>query len=170
MGCQVRRAWRQLDGFNIRLLQDIAKGLAKLGVAIHEKIACAQYEPVDRVRQIPGYLLHPVLVRIHGATCEVNPTSRHFHHKKQVERDQSTFGPDFNRREVDCSQNVPVGSKEGFPSGLTLPLSHRLDAVFFQDVSDGLIRDFMSEVGQRSLNTIVAPGRDMWSSTYLIAV
>ena len=41
--------------------------------------------PSNVVRQIPGYLLHPVLVRIHGATCEVNPTSSHFHHEEQSE-------------------------------------------------------------------------------------
>jgi hypothetical protein len=92
----------QLNGFNIGLLHDIAKCLAKLGVAIHEEVTDAQKEPVHRVRQIPGYLLHPVLVGMHGATCEVNPTSSRFHYKKQVERDQSTFRPDFNPRKVDC--------------------------------------------------------------------
>ena len=89
--------------------------------------------------------------------AEVNATSSHFHHKKQVERDQPTFRPDFNSRKVDCSQNFPVGMKECFPSDLPLPLRHWFDAIFFQDVSDRLIRDFMSEVGQRPLNTVVAP-------------
>ncbi len=158
VGRQVWGPRREPDGINAGLLQDFAKRVAELVVAIHEQVASTQKESIEWVREVLGYLLHPILVRIHGATCEVNATSSYFHRKKQVERDQPTFRPDFNCREVDCPQNVPVGMKECFPSGLPLPFRRRFDAVFFQDVSDGLIRDFMSEVGQRPLNAVVAPG------------
>ena len=132
MRCQIRRTWRQPNGFNVRLLQDIAKCLTELGVAIHKEITGTQKESVERVRQIPGNLFHPVLIGIDGATREVNATSGHFHHKKQIERDQSTPRQNFNRRKVDCTQNVPVGTKERFPGRLSLPLWHRFDSVFFK--------------------------------------
>ncbi len=158
VGRQVWGPRREPDGCDAGLLQDFAKRVAELVVSIHEQVASTQKESVEWVREVLAYLLHPVLVRVRCATCEVNATCRHFHHKKQIEGDESAFCPDFDCREIDGAQNIPVGFQEGFPSALTLSLRRWLDAVFFQDVADGLIGYLMSEVGQRPLNTVVAPG------------
>ncbi len=87
VGRQVWGPRREPDGINAGLLQDFSKRVAELVVAIYEQVASTQKESVEGVRQIPGYLLHPVFVWIHGATCEVNATGGHFHHEKQVESD-----------------------------------------------------------------------------------
>jgi hypothetical protein len=119
--------------------QHASKCLTELGVAIHEQIAHTQKESIERVRKVPSNLLHPALRRIHSATGEMNATGGHLHYEKHIESDQSTLGPHFNRCEVDCAQNVPVGLQERLPSRLPLPIRRWLNAVLFQDVADRLI-------------------------------
>ena len=81
-----------------------------------------------------------------------------FHDEEQVERDQAVGGPDFDRREIDRRQHVPMGLEKRLPGGLTLAIRGRLDAVLFQDVAHGGVRDRMPEVGQRALDAVITPG------------
>ena len=93
------------------------------------------------------------------AAGEVDAAGLELHDEQQIEGDQAAFRPDFHRREVDGRQHVPVGLDEGRPRRLSLSLTCRFDAVLFQDVTDGLVGDLVAEVGQRSLDAIVTPGR-----------
>src|SRR4029077_10898033 len=92
-----------------------------------------------------------------GDSSKVNPTGRQFHHQEQIERNQALLAPHLHSREVDGSQYVPVGLQKRLPGGLSLPLGRRLDPVLLQDVLYGRVGDPVAEVGQGSLNAIVAP-------------
>ena len=76
----------------------------------------------------------------------MDTTSGDFQNEQQIESDQTAFSPDFDGREVNGTQNVPVGFEKSLPGALPLSLRCRLDAVGFQDVSDGLIGDVVAQV------------------------
>ena len=69
------------------------------------------------------------------AAAKVNPASGHFHDEQQVERDQTTFRPDFDGREVDRPQHVRKGFEKRGPGCLALALRRRIDAVFLEDIT-----------------------------------
>ena len=76
--------------------------------------------------------------------------SGHFHDEEYIVRDQTTFSPDFDGREVDRGQDVPMGFDEGLPGCLPFTFRSPFDAMFLEDVSNGLVRDLVAQVGQRS--------------------
>ncbi|HLC03754.1 MAG TPA: hypothetical protein VJK02_12005, partial [Anaerolineales bacterium] len=87
-------------------------------VAIQEEIALAVQEPILRIGQVPGDLLHPGIVGGGRRSGEANPASRELHDKQQVEGHQAFLGPDFEGGEIDRCQHGPVGLEEGLPGGL----------------------------------------------------
>jgi hypothetical protein len=88
------------------------------------------------VARIPGNLEHPRFVWIGSTTSEVHPPGSQIHNKEQVDSDQSTLGPDFDRREVYGSQDIPMGLEEALPCRLSLSIWCGIDAMSFQDASD----------------------------------
>ena len=48
--------------------------------------------------------------------------------------------------------------EEGTPGGTTLPVGSRLDAMGFENVADGGVRDVKAHIGQGALDAVVAPG------------
>ena len=49
-----------------------------------------------------------------------------------------------------------MGLEERFPSSLPCPLGCRFDAVLLEDVSDGLIGDRVTEIGQGTLDSVLS--------------
>jgi hypothetical protein len=49
-----------------------------------------------------------------------------------------------------------MGLDEGRPGGVPLPLGGWLDAVLFEDITDGGVRDVVSQVGERALDPVEA--------------
>ena len=96
---------------------------------------------------------------IRRASSAINAAGFQFHHKQQIERHQSTLGPDFNSREVDRRQHVPMGLKERGPRSLMLSLRSRFDTVRFEDVFHGGIGDIIANIGQGALDAVEAPSR-----------
>ena len=93
------------------------------------------------------------------AAGEVHAAGGHFHHKQQVIGDQTPLGPDLDGREVDTGQHVPVGLDKRLPSRAPPAIRCRLNTMAAEKIAHCLIGDIMSQVGQRALQPIVAPGR-----------
>ena len=82
---------------------------------------------------------------------------REFHHEEQIESDQATRCPDFDRGEVDAGQHIPVRLDECSPGGLSLAIRRGLNAVTLENIADRLIGDLVPQIGQGTLDTVVAP-------------
>lgn len=85
------------------------------------------------------------------AAGKVNPMSGHFHDEEYIARDQSTLGPDFDGREVNGCQHIPMGFDESRPGCLAFAFQHPFHAMFLEDVSHGLVRNLVTEIGQGRL-------------------
>lgn len=85
------------------------------------------------------------------------------HDEEKVERHQPTLRPHLDGCEVNRRQDVPMGFEKGGPRCLSLAVRRRFDAMLFEDIAHGLIRDLVSQVGLRPLDTAVAPGRILQS-------
>jgi len=67
------------------------------------------------------------------------------------------FGPDFHRGEVDRRQHVPMRFQERAPRQAPSAVGRRLEAMFPQHVPHRRVGDPIADVGQRALNSIIAP-------------
>ena len=104
---QIGRSWWQADAVDAILFQDVTKCGAELRVSIHQQVAFALEEAIERIGQVSGDLLHPDFVGIWCATSEMNSPRGHFHDEQEVVRDQATLGPDFDGGEVDRCRARP---------------------------------------------------------------
>ena len=148
MRIHVRGARWKPYWLNASSFQAAAKSIAEFAVAIHQQIAAVLEKAILSIGQIPGDLFHPCFVRIGGATGKANAPAGQLHYEKQIEGHQPTLGPNFNRREVDRSEHVPVSLEKRFPTGVPRPLGRWLDAVGFQDVAHRLVRDLLAQISQ----------------------
>jgi hypothetical protein len=69
----------------------------------------------------------------------------------------SVLRPEFDGREFDGGQHVPVGLDERGPGRPPLTLGCGLDAVRFQDVADRRVRHVVTQIRERALNACVSP-------------
>jgi hypothetical protein len=99
------------------------------------------------IAEISGNLEHPRFVGIRGAAGKVHSTDCQFHDKEQVDGNQSTLGPDFDRREVHGSQDIPMGLEEALPSRLSFSIRYGIDAMDFQNSADAGIRSHPALAG-----------------------
>jgi len=166
MSVQVRTLGRKSHRLDALVAKEVAKRLAEPGVAIHEQITFSVEEAVFEVRQIPRNLPHPGFVRMDRCASEVNAARLQLNDKQQVERHQTTLRPDFNSREVDGREDIPVRFEERLSCGLSVPVRCGLDAVCFQNVSDGLIRDVVAKILDCSGNPIESPAGVLASHPY----
>ncbi len=63
----------------------------------------------------------------------------------------------FDAQEVRRCQTFPVSLQKRRPSRVPVPLGCRLDAVLFEDVSDGAASQLMPQIGQCASNPSVPP-------------
>ena len=111
--------------------KDALERRAELVVAIHEQVTLT-------VQESPSWqsVRFRAICFIHGslglgcAPGEVSSPRGQFHDEQQIVRDQSTLRPDFDGREVDRGEDVPMRLDEGLPGGLSFSVRRRLDAVF----------------------------------------
>ena len=79
--------------------------------------------------------------------------------EEDVKGDQAHRRPDFRREEVGSGKGVPVTPKKLRPGRLSPAKRCRLDTVILQDPLHRVRRDLVAEVGQSSLDSILAPRR-----------
>jgi len=104
------------------------------------------------------------------------------HDEQQVKGHQAVLGPHLDGRKVDGGQYVPVRPQKVQPRGSPLARGRRLDAMVLEDVAHGDSGDRVPEIGQGTLNPVVAPtgivpshlqdkfldlGRDGWPTGFL---
>ena len=123
------------------------------------QILLTEQEAVFVIGQVSANLLYPCFVWINRATSKMNTTRFQFHSEQQIKGDQSTFGPNFDRCEIDGCQNIPMGLDKRFPRRILFSIPRWFDTMLFQDIANRLIRYFVTQICERTLNTIVAPIR-----------
>ena len=122
--------------------------------------ACSRIQSHSTVKFGPRShptVLHPHAVRMRRNSCDFNPASLQVYHDQHEDRHQTLQSPDFGCREVNRCNRIPVRLQKRFPRRFPLPLRHGLDAIRFQDVSDGLAADRVSDVGRGTLHAVVSP-------------
>src|SRR5262249_44350077 len=134
LGIEIGRMRRQANRLDSGLPENIAKSFTELGVPVHEEIALPHQEAVVGPGQIPCYLFHPKVVGAYRRAGEMDSASYQFHDHQEIESDQAVLGPNFDRREIDGSQHVPMRLEKGMPGRLAPPLGHWFHAMFFQDI------------------------------------
>src|ERR1035438_8217751 len=91
----------------------IAGGMSNLTL---RHITLAVEKAFFYIGQIAGDLFHPGLLGIGRTTREVNAAGGEFQDEEQIDGDQAVLGPNFDRREIDGRQHVPMGLEKGLPS------------------------------------------------------
>ena len=88
---------------------------------------------------------------IHTAALEVNE-------EQHVVGDQSSKRENLDREELGCREEGEVGPNKFRPGGRTFALRRGRYTVAAQHIADRLIRDMISQIGERPDNPIIAPG------------
>lgn len=125
----------------------------------------AAEETVELVRQIPSDLAHEAPMGVGRDPGDCDLARGQLPDEEHVVGPQSTGRPDFSREEVRGRNRLPVSTEERLPRGASLWCG--FDTVSPQDVRNGRRGNAMPEVLEGALDLVVAPARDMWSSTYL---
>jgi hypothetical protein len=160
---QIGRPWRKFYSLDAFTFEYLAEHLGELRVAIDQDVSFAEKEAIFHVGQVPGDLLHPRSIWVGCATGEVNAPGSQLHDEEEIERHQPALRPHLDCCEVNRRQDVPMGFEKGGPRCLSLAVRRRLDAMLFEDIAHGLVRNLVSQVGQRPLDTVVAPSRILQS-------
>jgi len=69
-----------------------------------------------------------------------------------------TPAPHLTREEVRRQQDIKMATDELMPGGGLLPLWRWWNAMLLEDISHALVAERVSQVGQSSHNTVIAPG------------
>ena len=81
MGIQIWALRWQTHRLYISIAQDRSERRAEVGIATHQDILLSVQESVERVREVPGDLLHELVAQCRRASGKVNTTSGDFHDK-----------------------------------------------------------------------------------------
>ena len=95
--------------------------------------------------------------RVQPASC--NLACRLFQDKEQVEGLQTLLGPDFKGGEIHGSQHLPMPCQECLPGGVLSPARGRFNSMLFEDILNSGGRKLVPQIGQGSLDPIIAPGQ-----------
>ena len=98
---------------DVVVFQDGLERGTELVVAIQEHVPLADQEAIFEVGEFPSDLFHPGGGRMGRATDEVHSARRQLHDEQQIVRDQAALGPDFQGREVDRGEDIPMRLDEG---------------------------------------------------------
>src|SRR5215469_13556662 len=126
-------------------------------VTVVNQVPFSGQDSVLRIREIPGNLAHPQPVRrpcdpgnFHLACSQVDEEQHH-------EPLQTSPGPHFHSEEIRGHNHLPMPAQELLPRRLPAPLRCRLDPVSFQDPSDRAAGKLVSKIGERTLDSSIAP-------------
>ena len=80
------------------------------------------------------------------------------HHEQQVIGHQAALGSDLNRCKIDRCHDLALSLQEGLPRSIALTLGCWFDATCFQNIGYRCVGDLKADLGELSLNSVVAPG------------
>ena len=96
-------------------------------VSVHDEVALAKQEPVDRVGQVASYLQHSRFVRLVNNTRELDATTRQVDDEEYVEANQSRDRNGLDSEEVHGRDGAPVRPQEGAPRCALASLGRGID-------------------------------------------
>jgi len=102
-------------------------------------------------------LLHPLLIRMSGDTRHADAAAFQMNEKQHIVSHQAPPTQHFHAEEVCAGQDVPVSGNEILPRGRLASLRSRSHGVASQNVSHRLIRQAVTQIGQRSDDAIISP-------------
>jgi len=164
-GIQIRAACRERHSAYTASCESIAEVRAELLVAIVQHVAASFRITRILQRCVASHLLHPARVRMSVNPADPCPTALQFDKEQNVVRHQASPGQHLNREEIGSSEHVHMPADELLPSGRLTPIWRRCDVVAAKDVTEGLVREPMAQVGRRADDAVVTPARVLASDT-----
>ena len=150
MRIQIRTSWRQSHWLHVGVLQHAAKSGAEIRVAIHQDVLLVRQKTVERVRQVLCDLFHERVPQRGRARRQVNAPSLQFHCEEKIEGHQAAFRPDFDGREVDRGEYVPMSLQERGPLSLSFSVRRRLNPMLLEDMANRCVANVVADIGQRT--------------------
>src|SRR5215471_7889422 len=122
-----------------------------------DQVSLPDQEAFRASAEIPGDLAHPKPACLSRHSGDLNPPSRQIDKEKHQEPRQALARPCLYREEVRSHHDIPMPGQKLLPGGLPLTLRSRFQAVLPQNVGDSAASHLIAQVGQRSLDSPVAP-------------
>ena len=96
---------------------------------------------------VAGHLLHPCLIRMVRDPCQADTATLQMNEEQNVIGHQATPSEDLHGEEVDPGQHGQMRLNKFLLRRGLAPFRRRGNAVAFQNIPHGLVRDLMAEVG-----------------------
>jgi hypothetical protein len=93
VGVQIGTPWWQDDGFHATVLQQRIERLGIFGIPIAHQIPLAQQKSVNRIRQLPGALLHESCGGMSSDAGNLDPPRGQCHDEKDIIGHQAMWRP-----------------------------------------------------------------------------
>ncbi|MDP9174571.1 MAG: hypothetical protein M3O30_11990 [Planctomycetota bacterium] len=157
-GVQIRASRRQRQCFDADRTQDHVEASRKLGVPISDQISASGKQSAAAGGEIASGLPHPCISRVASDSRQVDLSAADMDEEEAVVGYQAESGPNFGGEEVGGEQAIRMGTDEVGPTCLALPMRRWVDAMFFEDVFDGLMADVVIQGDQGASDSAIAPG------------
>jgi hypothetical protein len=135
----------------------MSKPAVNFVISVADQIPALPDQVAPGAGQVACRLSHPSVRRIWGDAAEVDLARLDMDEEQYVVCDQAESRPDFGGKEVGSEQAIRMGLNEVGPTDGVLPSWRGVDAVFLQNVLDGLMADILAERPQRARDTEIAP-------------
>ena len=96
-------------------------------------------------------------MRILRDACNVHPSARQLDEEKHIIQCKADPRSDLHREQIGRGNRTPMRHEEGRPRRPVAPFGRGFDTALFEDVSNRLAGDGVTEVSQRSFDRHVAP-------------
>ena len=113
---EVGAAWRQRQGLQAGVFQDISVGGAELRVAVGDQKAPTLEEGLVFHGHVPSHLGHPRFVRVFGDPGQVDPAGIQLDEKERIKGSGTDGGPGFVGEEVGGNDGGGVAGQEIGPT------------------------------------------------------
>jgi hypothetical protein len=124
-----------------------------------DQISLAQEEPVERIRQLSGALLHEGGGGMRGDAGDLDTPCRQFHHYEHIIGYEA-----MPRRHLDCEkvrggEDLPMQLQELCPAHPALAAVRRwLEVMATQDITHRARVDVVPQIREGALDAAIAPG------------
>jgi hypothetical protein len=123
------------------------------------ELPLAAQEPVDGISQVPGYLLHPRVVRLVKDTRDLDAPTLEVDHEQHEVAHEPAQREDFDAEEIGGSDSAPMRTQERAPARVFATFGRGLDAVISEDALDRAAPDEHLEHAERAADARVTPAR-----------
>jgi hypothetical protein len=118
------------------------------------------------VECISGHLLHPERIGVSRHTRQIYAAALELNKEEDIVGDETAPSQHFHGEEVHPGEHRHVRSNEVFPSRGLTPFRCGRDSMPSENVSNRLIGNAMTEVGQCSGDPVITPARILFGHLY----